>query len=443
MNNEASSQVAVRKIHANATKDFFVTMITRDISLRDCIFDLLDNSIDGARRGHMPGDKQSLASYEINLAWRNDFFSIEDNCGGIRLSDAIDYAFHFGRRIDAPAETKGGIGLYGIGMKRAIFKLGQMCRVTSHASDASFQVIIDVAEWEKSVDWDFDYVDIPVVEQKGSKIEVQSLNAGVSSILNDPSFETQFIRDVARDYAFFIAQGLRIRVNNTLVPAYKYVLKQSDELRPFVESYDDAGVRVRILAGLAEELPGDIPDDLRPDKVEQFGWFVICNGRVVLAADKTEKTIWGVDGFNVWHPQYNGFAGYLFFETSDQRALPWTTTKRELDVSNALYRRALVKMKNVSRLFMEYTNRRKSDPDKARTAESSSKKVDIGTLVVAQPLLLPRVDVVQRPDLVNIAYKRDRKEVEAVKDHIGNAGMSLKDLGAYTFEYYKAVEMGQ
>jgi hypothetical protein len=36
------------KVDANPTKAFFVRMITRDISLEDCILDLIDNSVDGA-----------------------------------------------------------------------------------------------------------------------------------------------------------------------------------------------------------------------------------------------------------------------------------------------------------------------------------------------------------------------------------------------------------
>ena len=35
-------------IQGNPTKGFFIEMITRDISIKDAILDLLDNSIDGA-----------------------------------------------------------------------------------------------------------------------------------------------------------------------------------------------------------------------------------------------------------------------------------------------------------------------------------------------------------------------------------------------------------
>ena len=40
----------IKKANAHPTKDFFVKMITKDIALEDCLLDLIDNCIDGARR---------------------------------------------------------------------------------------------------------------------------------------------------------------------------------------------------------------------------------------------------------------------------------------------------------------------------------------------------------------------------------------------------------
>lgn len=433
-----------KTIHADATKDFFVTMITRDISLRDCIFDLLDNAIDGARRVVAADPARPFATYDIRLTFDANTFRIADNCGGIRLSDAIDYAFHFGRRPNSPADVKGGIGLYGIGMKRAIFKIGRNCEVTSHAEDASFQVTIDVDAWETKNEWDFEYQDIARGPGRGTQIEVTRLNDGVKEMLSDPVFKNELMRDIARDYAFFIQQGLTIRVGEDIVPSYKYQLRQSDQLAPSVEQYVDDGVRIRILAGLVDDLPDDVPDELRPEKVDRYGWFVICNDRVVLAADKGADTIWGVDDFNVWHPQYNGFAGFVFYYAEDQRKLPWTTTKRELDASSPLYRRTLVRMKTVTHLFTEYTNRRKLDLPSARAAEAPRLQVDISELLQAQPFKLPTItSIAPRPDLVNITYRRDKREVEEVKRHLGSIGMSARDVGIKTFEYFREVELGK
>ena len=107
-----------RKAHGSPTKDFFIRMITKDISLIDCILDLLDNSIDGARR-LVAQDNGDLSKFIVSIDLDSENFIIRDNCGGISLSDAIDYAFHFGRRKDAKQDESGGIGLYGIGMKHA------------------------------------------------------------------------------------------------------------------------------------------------------------------------------------------------------------------------------------------------------------------------------------------------------------------------------------
>lgn len=90
------------KAKANPTKAFFERMITRDITVEDCIFDLIDNSVDGAMKRHT-GKRGSfkssfdLSNYKIEIIIEPDRFSIRDNCGGIDLEDAVNYAFTFGR----------------------------------------------------------------------------------------------------------------------------------------------------------------------------------------------------------------------------------------------------------------------------------------------------------------------------------------------------------
>lgn len=69
---------------------------------------------------------------EITLA--KGSFTIKDNCGGIDRKTAENYAFMMGRPkpdLDADLPT---VGMYGIGMKRAIFKMGRSAKVTSPAN---------------------------------------------------------------------------------------------------------------------------------------------------------------------------------------------------------------------------------------------------------------------------------------------------------------------
>lgn len=431
-------------IHADPTKDFFVNMITRDIALEDCIFDLLDNSIDGARRSR--GEATTFDGYEARLKFNGAGFELSDNCGGILLSDAIDYAFHFGRRTDQE-EVNGGIGLYGIGMKRALFKMGRDITVESHAADESFSVKVDVDEWAQRKEWDFDFDVIPKADVRGTRIDIRKLNVGVEVLLGDQVFRNNLSKLIARDYSFFIAQGFRIFVDDHQIRSLGYQLRTNDDLHPFVEEYIDEGVRIRIVAGLIDELADDIPEDLLPKDVERYGWYVVCNDRVVLAGDKTNETIWGEDGYRVWHPQYNGFAGFLFFNAEDQRKLPWTTTKRELDNSSPLYRRSLGKLKVVTDQFVQYTQRRKLDMEAAKEAEKPASQINVFSYkpTATQSLRLPTFarTVPTQPAPLNIAYKRKAADVKAVKDHLQNQTISLREIGELTFEYYLRSELGK
>ena len=137
-------QMTIRKANANPTKAFFVRMLTRDISLDDCILDLVDNSIDGAWRnsGQQPSSlavDSGLHDYRVALEISECHFAIADNCGGITLDDAVDYAFTFGRR-EEQERGEYTVGVYGIGMKRAVFKLGNDIQINStYAVNGAFE----------------------------------------------------------------------------------------------------------------------------------------------------------------------------------------------------------------------------------------------------------------------------------------------------------------
>ena len=432
-------------IHASPTKNFFIEMITRDISLSDCIMDLLDNSIDGANRVLKSKAGGRLDQFNIKINFSKKEFEISDNCGGITLEDAIDYAFHFGRRREAPADVKRGIGLYGIGMKRAIFKIGRVASVKSQTSSDCFEVSIDVDDWEKSDDWDFDYQYVDRINGAGTRISIRNLLSSVAQDFGDPGFKTNLIKWIARDYSFFIARGLKISVNGTAVPSYGYDLRKSTNITPASMTYKDGGVTVRIVAGLVDEIPNEVPEDLRPDKVERYGWFVICNDRVVVAADKTDLTVWGNDDFKVWHGQYNGFAGFAFLTSTEPKALPWITTKRGIDRADPLYRRAVSRMKEVTEQFIAYTHSRRNDLSKAREAEQRAKPVSVSELLKPTRMKLPQISGPAGPNVIEttISYQKPKKEIDEIRRHIENLTISARDIGIMTFEHYQKLELGK
>lgn len=430
------------KAHGSPTKDFFIRMITKDISLIDCILDLLDNSIDGARR--QVGRSGDLEPFHAEIFLDSQKFEIADNCGGISLSDAIDYAFHFGRRKDAKKDVDGGIGLYGIGMKRAIFKMGRNATVESQHHEDAFIVYVDVDAWEDSSEWDFNIESLEESPQKGTKISLRNLYPNISAAFADLSFSNELVRTIARDYAFVMQQGFKISVAELPVPAYAYEVKSGPQISPAVVEYEDEGVSVRIVVGLMRELENEIPEELRPTDTDRFGWYVVCNDRVVVAGDKTDLTVWGNQGFNVWHGQYNGFGGFLFLNCDDPARLPWTTTKREVDASDPIYLRAVVRMKDLTDQFIKYTGARKADPQAAYKAEHDASPIDVRKATGDSKLKFPAVVKKESgPEMVTVSYQRPKADVKEVAAALDDFAMSAREVGIRTFEYFRRMELGK
>ncbi|GAG76243.1 unnamed protein product [marine sediment metagenome] len=131
-------------IKADPTKEFFIDMLTLDIASTKAINDLIDNCVDGANRIRSEKNYEGL---EVRIEAGPKQFRIIDNCGGISVKIARDYAFRFGRPSDIDPISK-SIGLFGVGMKRALFKLGSKFIVNSRTETSRFVVEVDVDEWK-------------------------------------------------------------------------------------------------------------------------------------------------------------------------------------------------------------------------------------------------------------------------------------------------------
>ena len=140
-------------VNASPTKDFFVNMLVRDILLKQAIIELIDNSIDGARRFRRNNEFSGL---KIEIKFDSAKFIIEDNCGGIPLDVATERAFRFGRPQNIGKEDVETTGIFGIGMKRALFKIGKKFSIHSATINTEFQLDLDVDEWLKKDDRDWD-----------------------------------------------------------------------------------------------------------------------------------------------------------------------------------------------------------------------------------------------------------------------------------------------
>lgn len=435
---------------ADPTKTFFVKMITRDITLEDCIMDLIDNSVDGAWRlkGHRPmglEDDVDLSDYSVDILLTPDRFSILDDCGGMKRDEAEDHAFSFGRLGDDVHDDY-SIGVYGIGMKRAVFKLGRSIRVrstyTEDGTTTSFAVPIDVDAWlgNEVPPWKFDIVHDKPLPKDGVEVSVESLTRGAAQAFSNPAFVQNLRRMIGRDYTLHLSRGLKISLNKVAISGWPIELRQSEDIAPVRLQYEDTvgdeTVNVEIIAGMA----GPPPDSLEPDEASEgdrrSGWYVVCNGRIVLAADRTSISVWAAEDWPQWHSQYAGFIGVILFAAANATALPLTTTKRSVDTASELYRRARLRMRDVTKQWIAYTNARRQDIDRARAIENAASSVSLRLIgnrdVVRLPTFTPRPPS-EPAAFINYTVSKARLRKMAMA--LDGVNMTQRDVGLKTFDY--------
>ena len=439
-----------RSADANPTKAFFVSMITRDITLEDSILDLIDNSVDGAWRseGSRPmglGNDADLSAYRISIFTSPERFSIRDNCGGMTLDDAVEHAFSFGRR-DSERHDEYSIGVYGIGMKRAVFKLGRNIRVRSTYRDTdesrqTFAVPIVVDDWlvDDEPPWDFDIVEADALDENGVEIAVEQLTDGTRTAFENPAFIQNLRRTIARDYSIHLNRGLTIFVNDDAVTGLPIKLGRGEEYAPVRVDYEDRAngerVSVEIIGGMAAPPPESIDPDEGEDGDKRFGWYVACNGRIVLAADKTGIAGWGTQDWPQWHRQYSGFIGIVLFTASNAVALPLTTTKRSVDVSSGVYLRARRRMRDISKEWIAYTNARKQALEEAKRKEIAAAVVPIQDVEKRLSISLPRLSPVQTERRANVNYSVPVSRMKKLAKELGSVNMPYRDVGLKSFDY--------
>jgi len=377
MTEKASDPIDSKKVDARPVKSFFVSMLTRDIELEDAILDLLDNCIDGVLRSgeaDLTSDKP-YKGFWAKITFNEKCFEIQDNCGGIPKS-LREYAFRMGRVAGRPHDANGSVGVYGIGMKRAVFKLGENCLIETQADDDAYEVII-TPEWvHNENDWYIPFKKTKKTSKpNGTHIYISELYPGVLAKFTEDkeSFEAKLLKMIETHYAFIVNKGFSVKLNNTEVKprAIKLLFdknpKTEDSLiRPFVFKAKRDDVEIFLAVGFTMPIPSKPEadrDQMEEKKYssEDAGWTVLCNDRAVLHSDKTEMTGWGEAGVPRYHTQFIAVAGIVEFRSNNAAKLPTTTTKRGVDASSQLYLQVKNKMREGMKLFTDFTNKWKVD----------------------------------------------------------------------------------
>ena len=454
-------------VDASPVKSFFVSMLTRDIQLEEAILDLLDNCVDGILRSKGKNGLRPYEGYKAEIEFSADSFLIHDNCGGIPW-ELHTYAFRMGSDPNRPREESGTVGVYGIGMKRAIFKMGKRCLISTRNKNDQYEVEITPDWIEDEGTWT-----IPVREANmkndydGTTIMVGDLHTVISETFGEraKSFTSDLNQMIAAHYAYIIDKGFEVSVNgvpvkprNTKIVFDSEETESEDAIRPFVFRSTDDGISVYLAVGFTRPIPSE--DELRGEQEStkyssvDAGWTILCNDRAVLFCDRSELTGWGEAGVPRYHTQFIAISGIVEFKSEDPSKLPTTTTKRGIDASSPLYLQVKNKMREGMKIFTNYTNKWKG------RAEESKRQIERGVPLSLEQLkseslkltfsetrrlpfgeqYKPKLPAPRKSDRKTrrISFVKEITKIDAVASYFGNSDLQPSEVGEGCFDVIHA-----
>lgn len=450
------------ELYGGPTKRFFISMLTRDIELEDAILDLLDNSVDGAMRQRKKKilEPDLYSGYWAHLTLDENSFRLADNCGGIP-DDRLETAFRLGRpRISQDMDLP-TIGMYGIGMKRAIFKMGHEATVETSSEDGVRKITysrewMDDAKPDADQFWDLAISRSEVGGTQGVMISIPNLREEVRKQFSSKSFKDGLIRKIGRHFAYLILRGLEVKVNETKIQPKALRLytsrKKKNSLNPFDYVIHNNDVTIRVTVGFHWRLPQ--PEELEdeenaPRRREDSGISVVCNDRVILSNDTTFRTAWGTRGVPKFHNQFLAIGGLMSFMSNNADALPVSTTKTGVEMESEVYDHALTLCAEGLKIFTSFTNKwkgRVSDTapifDEAilqesyldiRLAQSDGHRVARDAGLRFRPVLpLPK----REDNMKRISFMRPGDHIDLVSDYLFDESRTASAVGEACFDRF-------
>ncbi|MER8488959.1 ATP-binding protein [Mesorhizobium australicum] len=435
---------------ASPEKRLFISLITRDIPLVAAFLDLVDNSVNAAvepaaarlmtANDYIEIFADPTVEATVNIALTVDAKRIEvkDTAGGISAATARDHVFKFGRSL-AEAHGSDRLSVYGIGLKRAMFKLGNRISIRSDHVDGGFELKLDVAKWEKetTLPWTFEITSRDPVDaaSTGTSIVVTDLYDETSRRIGDGVFVGELRDAISRTYAFYLAKFVSITVNDTPVDGVAIDIGSNHASEQFAVG----DVTCAITAGLGVPRAGGFRE-------RTSGWFVFCNGRAVVSADKSALTGWGGSGLPMFQPKHRPFLGTVFFVSYDAELLPWNTTKSGLNEDSAIWQEAKRYMVSVGRQVVTFLDGRYTDegteiPSKdLQTAAGNRQNIISAAAPERRAFEAPT-----RPPPVwtRIQYDAKISDLKLITNYLRKPYMSGADVGRHTFSHFLKNEVGE
>lgn len=372
---QSEKQASLIPIYFGADPAYLIRGLSADISTRECIFDLVDNSIDAARnevlgRADTRFDKHGLPSsyrgFHIDIDLTPSTVRVRDDCSGMDEQELSRRAFRTGAKSQHPF----GIGHFGVGLKRAIFKLGTEVSLQTDNGREAFSFAFDEDAVLAAGDEPLTAIRAATSGEKGNALEVSKLRPDVAADVGSSQWVDQLADGLRRRYGIFTRKGLTIRLCGHPILPFGPTVRTEDvgPVRHASQTMQTkAGVKIFAEAGLHEDyrikgLESDY-DEMRHRAISnELGWYVVCNDRIILVADRTDRTGWTTG----WHNEYAGFLGWVHYVAADPELLPWDSKKSGINESNDAHRESVSWLKGIADEFRAQKNRLRDRSGKQR-----------------------------------------------------------------------------
>jgi hypothetical protein len=326
--------------------------------------------------------------------------------------------------------------------------MGEHFRIESTTADSRFVIDVDVPTWKAKRDsqgrelWEFEFAELdetPQSGQQGTKVTVDTLRDDVAGELGSKTFETSLLRLMEAAHEQSVHHKLEIMVNQHAVADRSSVLLEGHGIKP-IKSERTFDVSDRV-SGHRSTVSATIYAGVAESSASASGWYVICNGRQILQADKSATTGWDsvVDDLVIpkAHGQFARFRGYIFFESDNAAALPWNTMKNAVDPESPVYQAALIEMQLAMRKVIDFLNALDAENETGDTVLQEAIKhatpKPLRQLTTSSTFVYPKPGTTKSV-FTRISFTRPNEEVDFARTFFGVT--AAKAVGERVFEYF-------
>jgi hypothetical protein len=236
----------------------------------------------------------------------------------------------------------------------------------------------------------------------------------------------RLVKEIAKVYGLFLERYVRVTLNDYVIEPIDLQFGKSDEMKPANKTITVKNVSVQLMAGISDR------SEENQWGAEQAGWYIACNGRLVVVADKTELTGWGGGALPQYHSKFRRFLGIALFQSADPMLLPWRTTKRGLNQESLVFQKVRNDMRLVTRDVITFLDKLyQSEPAESLAERHIVEKVQAINIRTLSTSAASEFDVSpnrhrKEKTTARIQYDAEIDQINAIRKQMKNHKLSYR-----------------